>query len=228
MFHFKLILYFCGNNGVISWIMKRNLVEVSNACAVWNVVFLFVAAVCLWISQYASDLVNLTHGGSLSLLLMEVKYSTFFKLLLPFSTAALSYNLARYLRMLGDPACWLLYADVIVAIALYGIGNASSFSPALNLVHQVVGVLYHLLLLSVGVVFCVKYRGRLRWLGIFRLALFLSEFIFALVAYLLPGMLTWYLFNTLVFLLILANLLALQRTMVVRKPIAADRGVKKV
>ena len=208
--------------------MKRNLVEVSKVCAVWNVVFLFVAAVCLWISQYASDLVNLTHGDALSLLLMEVKYSTFFKLLLPFSTAALSYNLARHLRMLGDPACWLLYADVIVAIALYGIGNASSFSPALNLVHQVVGVLYHLLLLSVGVVFCVKYRGRLRWLGILRLVLFLSEFVFALVAYLLPGMLTWYLFNTWVFLLILANLLALQRTMVVRKPIAADRGVKKV
>ena len=195
--------------------------EVSRACDVWNVMFLLVGAVSLLLDRYMTDIVNLTHGGAMSLLLAKVYYLGVFGILFAVCEAALAFNLARHLRKCGESVYWLLYVWIVVRIGLFALGNIPSFDPTLNIVRQVVGVVYTLVMLAVGIVFCVRYRGWLRWLGILPLVLFSLGIVSGLVNLVIGDTAEWMMAKTAVFLLVLATLFVLQRTMVVKRQPAA-------
>ncbi|SFG43945.1 hypothetical protein [Prevotella sp. KH2C16] len=197
--------------------MKRSSVRVSKACGVWNVVFLLVGAVSLLLGQYMTDIVNLTHGGAMSLLLAKVYYLGVFGILFTVCEAALAFNLARHLKKYGDSVYWLLYVWIVVRVGLFALGNISSFDPTLNIVRQVAGVAYNLVMLAVGIVFCVRYRGWLRWLGILPLVLFSLGIVSGLVNFVFGDAAEWMMAKTAVFLIVLATLFVLQRTMVARR-----------
>ena len=197
--------------------MKRSSVRVSKACDVWNVVFLLVGAVSLLLEQYMTDIVNLTHGGAMSLLLAKVYYLGVFGILFTVCEAALAFNLARHLKKCGESVYWLLYVWIVVRVGLFALGNISSFDPTLNIVRQVAGVAYNLVMLAVGIVFCIRYRGWLRWLGIRPLVLFSLGIVFGLVNFVFGDAAEWMMAKTAVFLIVLATLFVLQRTMVARR-----------
>ncbi len=197
--------------------MKRSSVRVSKACDVWNVVFLLVGAVSLLLEQYMTDIVNFTHGGAMSLLLAKVYYLGVFGILFTVCEAALAFNLARHLKKCGESVYWLLYVWIVVRVGLFALGNISSFDPTLNIVRQVAGVAYNLVMLAVGIVFCIRYRGWLRWLGILPLVLFSLGIVFGLVNFVFGDAAEWMMAKTAVFLIVLATLFVLQRTMVARR-----------
>lgn len=197
--------------------MKRNQIEVSRAADVCNIVMLVFAVICLLAIYFSRIYTTHVADSVIAYHLTNIYYSQAFNVVFTLCNVGLLVNLARHMQAVGEQLSWLLYGLAAAAIIVCVIGVTGYATPTLNIIRRVANFAYNMLLVATGIMFTIRYEGRLRSLGVASLVLIGVQLVIAMFAASLLNSVGVQTLSIVMFLLNIITLLFLQRTMVAKK-----------